>query len=172
MAMCINIRKDMTCRAADKGFTLIELVAVIVLLAILTVTVAPRFLDRGGFSEYAVRDQIISAARMAQQRAMYDQEAGSCYRLEVSGALFGVQSRANTYGFIGPDDSWRSGIAIENGVTVAGGLPVRVYFDGLGNALDSTADCAGSPLDQARITINGSSSLGVCINAVGFIRAC
>ena len=45
------------------GFSLVELVTVMVLVGILTATIAPKFSSRQGFSDYAARDQIVVAAR-------------------------------------------------------------------------------------------------------------
>lgn len=153
------------------GFTLVELVAVIVLIGILAVTLAPRYLGKGGFAEYAVRDQIIAGARMAQQRAMYNHDR--CYRLEVDSGVIAVQNRVvgsgAVYENIGPDEGWQNGINIESGVSVN---DITVYFDGLGNALGNTLDCAGSSLSEITIPVLGETTVNVCINGVGYVRAC
>ena len=64
----------------EVGFTLIELVATIMVIAVLSITVLPKFSGRSGLAEYALRDQLISLAQQAQQRAMFDQ-SGACYLL-------------------------------------------------------------------------------------------
>jgi prepilin-type N-terminal cleavage/methylation domain-containing protein len=52
------------------GFTLIELVVVLVLLGIVATYVAPRFTGLGGYSELTAQNNIQQALRYAQQLAM------------------------------------------------------------------------------------------------------
>jgi len=56
-----------------RGFSLIELVTVIVIVGALTVVVTPR-LDTAGFDAFEFRQRVLSAARFAQKTAM----ASSC----------------------------------------------------------------------------------------------
>jgi MSHA pilin protein MshC len=53
-----------------RGFTIIELVVVMVLLGILVAYAAPRFSGRGGYSELTAREDVKQALRYAQQLAM------------------------------------------------------------------------------------------------------
>lgn len=147
----------------NRGFSLIELISVIVLVGILSTYSVSRFVSRDGFSDYAAQDLIISAARIAQQRAMYDHSTGACYRLSISSNRIGAINAAGNY--VGPAN-WSTGVLLDD-VTVA---DMEVYFDGLGNALDS-ADCTGSP-SATTIPITGSSGLQVCIYATGYVQSC
>lgn len=52
------------------GFTLVELITVILILGFLAVTVLPRFLQTSNFESRTTQDKLISAARQAQQLAM------------------------------------------------------------------------------------------------------
>ena len=52
------------------GFTLIELIIVIIILAILSATVLPKFFGSNGFSEYAYRSDAIAKLRLIQTKAM------------------------------------------------------------------------------------------------------
>lgn len=154
-----------------QGFTLIELVAVIVLLGIVAVTVAPKFASRDGYTDYAARDQIIAAARLAQQRAMYDQSSNTCYRLSVSGNRIYVQrgeesGGSYSYSEIGPSDAWLLGIPVESGAVVN---DIDIYFDSLGNAISTTPDCAGAP-SNTPILVQSTSNPQACIYATGYIQ--
>lgn len=154
-----------------RGFTLIELVAVIVLLGIVTVSVTPKFASRDGYSDYAARDQIIAAARFSQQRAMYDQSLNTCYRLSISGNRINTQQGVDSgsgysYSNIGPSESWLAGIPIESGAAVN---DIDIYFDSLGNAIPVALDCAGTP-SNITIMVQSTSNPQVCIYATGYIQ--
>ena len=52
------------------GFTLIELVTVLIILGILAVTVAPKLTEKMSFEDYTVRDQLITRLRLVQLQGM------------------------------------------------------------------------------------------------------
>ncbi len=54
----------------QKGFTLIEMVTVIIIVGILAVVTIPRFLAPSNFESRATADTLISSLRQAQQLAM------------------------------------------------------------------------------------------------------
>ena len=53
-----------------RGFTLIELVLVIILIGVLAVTAAPRFFTASGYDQVAARDRLIQLLRQAQLQTM------------------------------------------------------------------------------------------------------
>lgn len=53
-----------------RGFTLIELVLVIILIGVLAVTATPRFFTASGYEQIAARDQLIQLLRQAQLQTM------------------------------------------------------------------------------------------------------
>ena len=67
-----------------KGFTLIELVVTILLLAILAVFVAPKFLTQSSYSAYTLQDEFMAELRKAQMMALNNTDR--CYRVSVTGA--------------------------------------------------------------------------------------
>ena len=145
----------------EVGFTLIELVATIMVIAVLSVTVLPKFSGRSGLAEYALRDELISLAQHAQQRAMFDQ-SGACYGLRIqtdnaqlqrNGALINNQSR----------------IDFTDGLSATASM---IFFDGLGNLLTGGVDCATSnnPNTALSIPINGGNAIAIIIHPTGYMQ--
>jgi MSHA pilin protein MshC len=140
------------------GFTLIELIAVIIVLGILAVTIMPRLQTRAAYDERLFTDELISTARYAQQQAMMRgnnfvvrltiDNAGGTYGIEVDdGTGFQWINHANGRAF--PH-------SFPGGMAVAPALVSQTY-----NALGQvTANVA-----QA-VTINGTRMF--CIQATGY----
>ncbi len=60
----------MKIRRSESGFTLMELILVIVLLSIVSLYAAPRFFGKSSFSVYALQDQVVSVVRQVQLNRM------------------------------------------------------------------------------------------------------
>lgn len=58
------------CRQAQAGFTLTELVMVIVIIGVMSVVALPRFFDRNTFDSRGFHDQVIATLRQAQKIAI------------------------------------------------------------------------------------------------------
>jgi MSHA pilin protein MshC len=54
----------------NRGFTIVELVVVIVILGIISAVAAPRFFDLQDYQKIAFKDELVSALRFAQKRAV------------------------------------------------------------------------------------------------------
>ena len=145
-----------------KGFTLVELVSVLLLAGIMASLVTSRFVETAPFDERLAKDQILALARSAQQLSMsrsnvdlYFQDTGSELSLatRVSGAvqisrIFPKNEVAITAGMVGSGTSCSS---ISSTITL--------NFDSVGEI--ETVDDDGFP-----ICLNGESSL--CISPAGF----
>jgi len=73
--MVFSNQSNINTKLQHKGFTLIELVVVIIIIGILSVTVLPKFFSSKGFEEYTYRTEIISTLRAVQLRAMQQSES-------------------------------------------------------------------------------------------------
>ena len=150
-------------RLSQRGFTLIELVTLIAILGIISVTALPKFFNYSQFQEKAFFDDTLSAFRYAQKLAV---ATGCNVRVVTSGNQFqlnrpaaGDRSKcASTTaadftmpvirpGSTGNYQGSQSGVALGN---------ATVYFTAKGTASTSTT-----------VTV-GSRSLGV-VRDTGFV---
>jgi MSHA pilin protein MshC len=158
------------------GFTLVELVSVMVLIAILSVFIAPKLTGTAGMDVYVARDQLISAIRFAQQHAMYDQADKHCYQLVTTAHDYVVERSIDSgltfsqldvsYG----DVNFRSGDTSVVDALKKVTLPVLTQrFDGLGNPV---ATCAGTNSGSQSFNISaGTTTISFCIYSTGYVRA-
>ncbi|WP_283105616.1 type II secretion system protein [Shewanella kaireitica] len=77
------------------GFTLIELVVVIIILGILAVTAAPKFIDLGSDARKSVmqslKGSLSDAVKMAHAKALISNKMGSSDSLIISGKHYGLR---------------------------------------------------------------------------------
>ena len=119
----------------QRGFTMVELIMVIVILGILAAVVGPRFFDRQVFDERLFFEESLSAARYAQKLAV---ASGCSINARVSSAGYAL-SYATACGAIAAG----SPVANPSGGDYAAGNPqavvvsdpdLNVTFDSLGSA--------------------------------------
>lgn len=148
------------------GFTLIELVATIIVIGVLSVTVLPRFSDRSGMAEYALRDQLVSLTQHAQQRAMFD-HSGACYSLSIQAD----RVEAQRDGFLIDELALVTFDGDYDGLG-ASAATSTLYFDALGNLLIGGADCAAAaiPDDPLSVNVTGGIPISLIIYPTGYVQ--
>ena len=171
----------------NKGFTLIELVIVLVLLGILSVAVYPRITGKGDIVEYTYQARLVSALRAMQQRAMQDTRNGFCFKVVLfsdNNSAFGPP----TLDYI--DDSAinktltcsnQISTDLDNAFVIANNAdmlndsvsitdaPNFVQFNNMGCTIDVLGNACTT---DVRIELQGKNSIAVCIKSQGYIHVC
>ena len=141
-----------------RGFTIVELITIIVIAGILAAVAAPRFFDRNVFDSRGFYDQTISALRYAQKAAIA-QHRFVC-------VAFTANSVTLTYDPVSPSAAHTTMTACPGGSNLTGptgtaphtvsssnasfaATPAAFYFDALGKP---------SFAAQTNITVNGYST--------------
>ena len=133
---------------AQRGFTLIELIMVIVLLGVLAVVAAPRLFNSADFDARGFRDETLSLLRYAQKTAIA-QRRNVCVALNANGVALTVDTDTPA------DGSCNGAPALPNAPRGGSGLAGSVasfQFTPLGSTNQSAA---------VTIMIAGSSTIVV-----------
>jgi MSHA pilin protein MshC len=123
-------------RLGQWGFTMIELIMVIILLGILSVVAMPRIFNSGDFYARGFHDETMGLMRYAQKTAIA-QRRTVCVAFTTTTATLSIASAAATGAcntpLIGPNKSCSGAgcITAKSGISYSAG-PTALQFDGLG----------------------------------------
>ena len=167
----------------NRGFTIIELITVIILIGILSVTVLPKFDGTASYEAYTHRAQLIAALRLTQQRAMQqtDSTDSYCHQLifdnDSSVSRYGVANRldCSVTSFTGwsPD---ATGFEVETKYQVSFAIngkanPSAITFDSMGRPVSNASlvnNCAGGCIINVQ---SSEQTLQIQIESEGYIHA-
>ncbi|HDY7442620.1 TPA: prepilin-type N-terminal cleavage/methylation domain-containing protein [Vibrio vulnificus] len=154
-------------KRAQAGFTIVELIVVILLISIISAYAASRYIGTGSFSAYAAQEQAISIIRQLQVYRMQSNTTNSAnpnFELTASGGCLGSTAGCSAAATPQAAES-RSDVMRLDGVSVSSTIsPIR--FDLRGNPLQTN----GSALNSVTITFTASGeSASVCINSQGYV---
>ena len=122
----------------EAGFTLIELVVVLVILGVLAAVAAPRFFDSRTFLQRGYYEELASALKYSQKLAV---ASGCPVRVTVAAGSYQARQQAAAGGTCDLNDTtWPTAVQLADGQTLAGTSPggvttspaVTLTFDALG----------------------------------------
>lgn len=171
----------------NRGFTLIELITVIILLGILAVAVLPKFDGTASYEAHTHRVQLISALRLTQQRAMQqtDTSDGYCHQLifdsDNSTSRYGIPDRVDctVTTFTGLVPEWQpdaTGFEVQSRYQISFSIqgqtnPSAITFDNMGRPV-SNATIANNCVGGCIINVQSSvETLQIQIESEGYIHA-
>ncbi|MGF1859355.1 prepilin-type N-terminal cleavage/methylation domain-containing protein [Photobacterium profundum] len=162
----------------NRGFTLIELIVVIILVGIISVTAASRMIGRSGFDAMLARDQAISISRQIQVMGMnhpvssQGEDPRHCLALVVmpSGIGSPACSSTNTSSRMITTDNDKVTISFMDGATTA------IYFDMRGRptvfGTDNAERLCRDDICVLTFTAGNGEQASMCINGEGYISDC
>lgn len=171
-------------RSRQRGFTLVELIIVLVLVGILGALAAPRFFDRQTFDAAGFSQQVTALVRYAQKQAIAQNRnvfvrldgasVAVCYDANCTGKMVPASrsnsARATTLARCGNLTDWACE-GVPNGLTISAVPPF--YFDPAGRPFNAN-DGAVTSTFVARLAITvsggGASATTLVEPETGFTR--
>ena len=136
-------------RCQENGFTLVELVSILIIVAVIGVTASSRFISNSSFELQESRDQVLLAFRSAQQLAMTQSET---VRFQSSASQIDVQQNGSSVLL----NAVQYPLSLSNGSTVTS---TTFDFDRLGRT------------DAGSLTVSkGGTSVALAISSSGHIQ--
>lgn len=108
----------------SKGYTIVEVLLVVVILAIIGTLAGPRFFDNAAFDERAYYDELVSALRYAQKIAV---ASGCPVRVNVAPTSYALSQQASLAGHCDPGDAaFPVAVRLPTGEAASGTAPDSV----------------------------------------------
>jgi len=157
------------------GFTLIEMVAVLVLLGILSAVAFPRFATFDSYRDRVFRDTLLTSLRLAQRTALSHNSATVDWRLNRSAAqnwlyALDINSAQQMSEILVSDQTIVYSASLSAGGNIAGNLALSntltLRYDQSGNLIWANDGTSSGALNSSmQLTANGQQ---LCISLTGF----
>ena len=143
----------------QQGFTLVELVVVIIILGIMSAVAAPKFFDQQAYKERAFKDDLVSALRYAQKRAV---ASGQVVQVVITSSGFKLEYSDGTAvphpagGAFVQTDSPPSSISLN---------PSTIIFDALGRPCNKNSSNEYIPLSSKVVVSDSSGYINIDVHS-------
>ena len=143
-------KKTLPVIKCQQGFTLVELVVVILILGIIAINVGSRFFGASAYSDRKVADELIEAIRYAQHVAM---SRGGGIQLVTTTTSYTVQDTAGPTILPNPNKSGDYSVTVPANSSLTA---VSITFNGLGQPTPTT-DSTITVGSRFTITVEGDT---------------
>lgn len=172
----------------NAGFTLLELIIVIILISSLSVVAYSRFSGKASYAEFTYQARLVSVLRNMQTRAMHDTREDYCFQINfdrvtpafgppmldyISASATAKEATCETdIEFSNPDYLTTDATEMTNAEVNLSTLPNIdfIAFNSLGQPVDADGELTCSA--RCDIILTGESEVSVCIEPQGYIHAC
>ena len=157
----------------QRGFTLIELIMVIVILGVLAVYAAPRMFDNKDFYARGFHDEALAYLRYAQKTAIAQRRTVCVTFPSTSQLTLAISPDAATAdctppgSLTGPNGTTTLTAKTGSGVVYNAPPPTNFNFNGLGQPIAATG---GAPMGTQTIQVVGAGKTITVETATGYVH--
>lgn len=161
--------------ANQQGFTIVELITVVILLGILSAVAFARMGSSSSFAPALLMQQIDEELRLAGKLATARQDSQITFNLSLISGQWQCQTSSDLDGVLRTAtlDQSNSSIVASNGATTAAidaSNPLALSLDGLGNLTAvSLGASSGDVALGVHLAISGDSQRDLCIYPTGYV---
>lgn len=157
------------------GFTIVELITVVILLGILSAVAFARMGSSSAFEPAMLMQQIDEELRLAQKLATARQDSQITFTLSLSGNQWQCQTSSNVDGILRTAVIERNNSSIvatssSNSAALDATTTLSLQMDGIGNLTTATLGVNSANVDMGiHLLIGGDSQRDLCVYPTGYV---